>query len=445
MKTPRFYRRVLFIYVLVFLMTTTVYANAGTGFFFPAIVHILIGNIIIGLIEAFCVRTIFKIAVRYWIIILGNYVSSIVGYIVAFVGGTDDQISISTLPITLALLFIASVLIEWPFLVLAVKEKVLGYTKTSFKYAFYAQCVSYALLVPFHYIYYDTGRLPPITIVAMDLGNVASSASQYRRRPLSMGGGEGSYIGFSVPPDLSVTASGRYSVAASKDSVVAMAMDVESTRTIASVVVDSTGELHSWEISFQPDDRPFDEYLTVLRDIASLAYEYRTRSVSEGGEGGSYNGFTLPKEFSATKFRQYGASVSRDSIMLAMEIYNRGTSVSVLLDSTGKLHSWKYPRETENISIRSDLFVNDKLATLAHQAYQYRIRPLPQNGGGGSYDGFLIPETLSESRYHRYSAKISMNSIVFTTDYTDEPIATVSAVLDSTGKLHSWKWRGEFQ
>ena len=61
-------------------MMHTVHANTGSGMAFGGIIQLLIGNFIIGFVEAFFVRKVFKIAVSYWIIVLANYVSMIVGY-----------------------------------------------------------------------------------------------------------------------------------------------------------------------------------------------------------------------------------------------------------------------------------------------------------------------------------------------------------------------------
>lgn len=436
--------RTFLMIILSFLLPSAAYANAGTGFFFPGLVHVLIGNLIIGLIETFFIQKVFKVTVAYGIIILANYISSIIGYILAIAAFSDiDLLSLSALPISLALMFVASAVIEWPFFSRAVNQGRFDFSTSSLRYSIYAQCASYILLVPYHFLLFDTGRLPSFVLVASDLQNVASLAYQHRLRPVSMGGGGGSFLGFSVPPHLSATSEGYYAAKVSRDSVVCVAMDVETTRTVATVVVDSIGELHSWDIFFQPEERPFDEYVSHLGDIAAAAHQYRMTGTPTVGEK-SYIGFTLPKEFSPTKFRSYRISPTRDSIMLAMEIYNRGTSVSAILDSTGQLKSWQYPREWKNIPIRSDLFVNDKMRKLADEAYQYRTRPLSRGGGGGSYIGFSVPEKLSVSRNHHFFATVSKNSVVLAANYRNDPMAIVSVVLDSLAKLHSWKWNGEF-
>lgn len=244
MKTPRFSRKILFILVLLFLITTTVYANAGTGFLLPGLFHVLIGNFIIGLIEAFFIRKVFKISVNYGMIVLGNYVSSLLGYVALVVGFSDINFMPSDLPKTLILLFIASVLIEWPFFVWAVKERTLGFSKTSFKYTFYAQLLSYALLVPFYFTSYDEGRLPPGVFMSDDFTFLSRNAYSYRMRPQSDSGGGGEYDGYSIPENYSITQFGRYKATTSKDSIVFFGVWSEDSTTTFSVVLDSTGNMH---------------------------------------------------------------------------------------------------------------------------------------------------------------------------------------------------------
>jgi hypothetical protein len=108
------------------------------------------------------------------------------------------------------ILFVASVFIEWPLFVRAVKNGSLKLSAASLRYTFYAQCVSYLLLIPL-YATYDE-RLPVKDLVAMDLENLFANAYQYRLRPASMGGGEGSYAGYSISPSLASTEYGTYSV-----------------------------------------------------------------------------------------------------------------------------------------------------------------------------------------------------------------------------------------
>lgn len=48
--------------------------------------------------------------------------------------------------------------------------------------------------------------------VVSDLQNLASSAQQYYKKPASLGGGAGSFVGFAIPTGLSTTANGTYAI-----------------------------------------------------------------------------------------------------------------------------------------------------------------------------------------------------------------------------------------
>ena len=58
--------------------------NSLTPVFFIGFTKLLIGNLIIGLIEAKIIKIVFKHNVRTYLIIVGNYFSAIIGWVIAF-------------------------------------------------------------------------------------------------------------------------------------------------------------------------------------------------------------------------------------------------------------------------------------------------------------------------------------------------------------------------
>ena len=347
MKTRRFARTALLLLLLWFSMTATVYANAGLGLFFPGIIHLLLGNIVIGLIEAFFVQKVLKVKASYGVIIAGNYASTFVGYVIIAMGGVATGIEYTADVLkALSVLFAASVIIEWPFFAWAVKEKISDFPERAIKRTFHAQCVSYAILVPFYFLTprLEGSGIPRSERVTGGIENLAAEAFQYRIRSDGAGGGGGSYDGFSIPASMSVTEFERYGAIVTKDSIVFVAMNVEGTKPLANVVLDSRGNLHSWEYTFDPVDVPFGEYVSSdLKKLADAAHEYRTRPIAQSGGGGSYDGFSAPNELSITRYRRYAATIFRDSIaIVAMHLHSTKAIVSVVLDSTGSLRSWKW-------------------------------------------------------------------------------------------------------
>jgi hypothetical protein len=65
--------------------------------------------------------------------------------------------------------------------------------------------------------HHGTVAQPRDNIIA-DLTNIAENASQYRIRPVSIGGGGGSYGGYSIPPGLSRNENGSYTIIGTPDS-----------------------------------------------------------------------------------------------------------------------------------------------------------------------------------------------------------------------------------
>ena len=343
----------IFIVVLLILPTERVYADAGTGFFFPGIFHVFIGNIVIGLIEAFFVRKVFKVSASYGIIILGNYVSSFVGHIAAIVGFWNaDLLSISVLPGVLALLFIASVLIEWPFFGWAVEEQTFAFSITSFKhslskasfrYSLCAQCVSYAFLVPYYYGTFDQGLPSPRDTVENQINNLAASVYQYTIRYGIVGGGGGSYKGYTIPAGSSLDAVGHYSATVAKDSIIFVAADTGGRRTVASVVLDSAGGLHSWKYAFVTGDSASrDHVLRHAQYLAQLAHDYRMRPFLLPGRR-SYLAYSIPEKLLRNEFASFATVlISRDSIVfMAISLRDTTVTMTAVLDSAGTLHGWK--------------------------------------------------------------------------------------------------------
>lgn len=79
-----------------------------------------------------------------------------------------------------------------------------------------------------------------------DLNNIAAHASQYRNRPTSIGGGQGSYIGYSIPSKLASNPNGTYAATPSANSVSIVGTSSVNAKNTISVVVDSNGRLTGW-------------------------------------------------------------------------------------------------------------------------------------------------------------------------------------------------------
>ena len=101
-----------------------------------------------------------------------------------------------------------------------------------------------------------------------------------------------------------------------------------------------------------------------------------------------------------------------------------------------------------SVQSNKDAIVND-LNNLAADAYQYKIRPTTMGGGGGNYGGYKVRTKLASNDNGTYTptTAVAANSQSFTLTGLSVPYAgsSVSAVLDSTGKLTSFTYAGQFQ
>ena len=80
-----------------------------------------------------------------------------------------------------------------------------------------------------------------------DVLNVATFAKRYYIRPVSMGGGSRSFVGFVIPQKLQSTSNGTYSVGSATATDIAI-IGISSTHpeNTVTVVLTSQGKLTSW-------------------------------------------------------------------------------------------------------------------------------------------------------------------------------------------------------
>ena len=83
-----------------------------------------------------------------------------------------------------------------------------------------------------------------------DLNHLASFAYQFRVRLRSMGGGEGDYSSFTIPPKMMLNEDGTYSVnSAQVSSLSLLAVSTTNASNTIRVTVDSDGKLMNWSYS----------------------------------------------------------------------------------------------------------------------------------------------------------------------------------------------------
>lgn len=84
-----------------------------------------------------------------------------------------------------------------------------------------------------------------------DLNNLSAQAYQYKVRPSSMGGGQGSYGGFTIPSKMLTNENATYNtdatpVASGATSFVITATSAQNTTNKITVTVDTEGRLTGW-------------------------------------------------------------------------------------------------------------------------------------------------------------------------------------------------------
>ncbi len=144
------------------LSARVAWANAGTPLMWTASLHLFIGNAIIGIGEGILVSVFFRasMARSLALLVLANYVSSWAGALALgletetratpWLLGNEPLYHVGRVLLIFTLAsFVASVVLEWPFIGLALGRRPHRW-RTAALASLFAQTASYAVLVPFY-------------------------------------------------------------------------------------------------------------------------------------------------------------------------------------------------------------------------------------------------------------------------------------------------------
>ncbi|HAL56325.1 MAG TPA: hypothetical protein DCP63_07590 [Bacteroidetes bacterium] len=186
-----------------------------------------------------------------------------------------------------------------------------------------------------------------------DLNNLSAQVYQYRIRPRSMGGGHGSYIGFSLPARLKTNRNASYAAEVKDSNLVRFTATSEVGNGTVSATVNQFGVLANWEYTGNfaegrkaPEVSPGqnrDGIINDLNNLAAMSFQYRIRPKSMGGGEGSYTGFEIPLRMRTNANATYSARVIDGNKIELMAISTHGYGVvKAELDGEGRLRAWTY-------------------------------------------------------------------------------------------------------
>ncbi len=86
-----------------------------------------------------------------------------------------------------------------------------------------------------------------------------------------------------------------------------------------------------------------DAIINDLNNIAAHAYQYKIRPSSMGGGSGAYTGYTIPTKMATNENATYAATPAASTVtVVATSIQNTTNTITVVVDSDGRLGSWTY-------------------------------------------------------------------------------------------------------
>jgi len=171
------------------------------------------------------------------------------------------------------------------------------------------------------------------------------------------------------------------------------------------------------------------KWLKDLNKIIEAARTYRLHSRAHGESQGSYVGFTIPENCDSTEFGTYSIyEILPNKIVIQADL--RFSNVPAFakipllcpIDSNGGCG--------RKIAINE--YGLDKIGELA---YQYRIRPASDGGGGGSYIGYKIPSRYECTIFNRYAIRnIKPDEITIQAFKSTDGQIDASAIFDANGR-----------
>jgi hypothetical protein len=193
-----------------------------------------------------------------------------------------------------------------------------------------------------------------IDAVINDLNNLAAYAYQYRIRPKSMGGGQGSYTGLKIPEKMVKNTNASYEILTARDSIVQYKATSASGFGTVEVSLDADGRLWGWKYTgafaapLSETQSPIvanrDALINDLNNLAALAYQYRIRPSSMGGGNGEYTGLKMPEKMQANENGTFTYTVvgPNEVKIKAVSAKVKGAAIEATLDGEGRLKLWTY-------------------------------------------------------------------------------------------------------
>jgi hypothetical protein len=168
----RIHDRVLLSLLLLFSLTGTASANAGTPLIWTGMIHLLFGNLIIGVFEGRLLTGCFQLRQRRTIpvMILANYASAWSAMGLMNAGWWDgDFLDLDNLRWTFCAMIAAAwaftVVLEWPFIWFCFRGEPRARSR-SMKASLLVQTISYVLMMAWYWFVSGTSLLTGVTIVA---------------------------------------------------------------------------------------------------------------------------------------------------------------------------------------------------------------------------------------------------------------------------------------
>jgi uncharacterized protein YecT (DUF1311 family) len=237
-----------------------------------------------------------------------------------------------------------------------------------------------------------------------DLNKIIDSAYFYRFHRHAIGGGEGSYIGFTLPQNFDSTEFGTYSIYEILPDKLVIQANIPFNKSPLLCIVDSNG---NWNNRMNGADYE-------LEKIGALANQYRGKPVLDEGGGGSYVGFKIPASYEWTSFGRYTIKkVQPDEITIQVNCSTERLMRELTFNAEGKKQrTGNYydpnklefrPRGDIKDFIKNAQAIDDDIRVISKQVGDYWMRSKPSVGMRGSFEGYNIPIPLALSKNGAYS------------------------------------------
>ena len=150
-----------------------------------------------------------------------------------------------------------------------------------------------------------------------------------------------------------------------------------------------------------------------INNISFQALQYFRRPASQNGGAGTFIGFSLAPKLAQTDIANYSVTPGDTDVIIEGKPIMLDGKIKTRVNSSGRSDNWTFTGDLLEAGNRMDSVrtspevnwdvIRGEARRILENASEYRRRAHSLGGGGGSYAGYAIPQTMASSNFGLYA------------------------------------------